>query len=102
MKSSRALSRYRKRPVIIDAVLIADLAHDDQPAWAADAWCNVGLQAAVAGEWWSWSFKDGGIDIHTREGTMHGADTDYLIKGVAGELYPCKPDIFLATYEAVE
>src|ERR1035438_1255006 len=89
MKSSRALSRYRKRPVIIDAVLIADLAHDDQPAWAADAWCNGT---------WSWSFKDGGIDIHTLEGTMHGADTDYLIKGVAGEVYPCKPGLFPATY----
>jgi hypothetical protein len=38
------------------------------------------------------------IDIETLEGTMHGNVGDYLIIGVKGELYPCKPDIFLASY----
>ena len=40
--------------------------------------------------------------IETLEGTMKGSAGDYLITGVAGEKYFCKPDIFLATYEAVE
>lgn len=40
--------------------------------------------------------------INTLEGVMHAKYGDVIIKGVAGELYPCKPDIFLATYEAVE
>ena len=41
-------------------------------------------------------------DIETLEGTMHADYGDYIIKGVNGELYPCKPDIFEKTYEAME
>ena len=40
--------------------------------------------------------------IHTLEGTMQGNPGDWLIKGVQGEMYPCKPDIFAATYEPVK
>ena len=40
--------------------------------------------------------------IHTLEGTMHTSQGDWIIRGVQGELYPCNPDIFAATYEAVE
>lgn len=42
-----------------------------------------------------------GIAINTLEGTMRVDYGDYIIKGVKGELYPCKPDIFLKTYEEV-
>ena len=42
---------------------------------------------------------DLGIDIPTLEGTMHANPGDWIIRGVKGELYPCKPDIFEATYE---
>jgi hypothetical protein len=42
------------------------------------------------------------IAIHTLEGTMRADDGDWIIKGVQGEFYPCKPDIFEATYEAAE
>ena len=38
-------------------------------------------------------------DLKTLEGTMHADNGDYIIKGVKGEIYPCKPDIFEATYE---
>lgn len=41
----------------------------------------------------------GGIEIRTLEGTMRGDPGDYIIRGVQGEFYPCKPDIFKATYE---
>lgn len=41
------------------------------------------------------------IAIDTLEGTMRVDYGDYIIKGIQGELYPCKPDIFLATYEEV-
>ncbi len=40
--------------------------------------------------------------IHTLEGSMVIGDDDYIIQGVKGEIYPCKPDIFEATYEPVE
>lgn len=41
------------------------------------------------------------LDIHTLEGTMHANVGDYIITGVHGEIYPCKPDIFEETYEEV-
>ncbi|MEE9395288.1 MAG: hypothetical protein V3W41_22580 [Planctomycetota bacterium] len=44
---------------------------------------------------------DGTVIIHTLEGDMTGQPLDYIIKGVQGEYYPCKPDIFKATYEIV-
>ncbi len=43
-----------------------------------------------------------GITIQTLEGKMNAGYGDWIIKGVKGEFYPCKPDIFDATYEAVE
>lgn len=42
------------------------------------------------------------LDIETLEGTMHANVGDYIITGVQGEQYPCKPDIFEATYELVK
>ena len=42
------------------------------------------------------------VSIWTLEGDMRVSPNDYVIKGVAGEFYPCKPDIFAATYEEVE
>ena len=42
------------------------------------------------------------VNIVTLEGTMHAQAGDWLIRGVKGELYPCKPDIFEATYEVAE
>lgn len=46
--------------------------------------------------------EDGEIYIRTLEGTMHVSVGDYIIEGVNGELYPCKPDIFEKTYEVVK
>lgn len=43
----------------------------------------------------------GGVHIHTLEGTMNVSHGDWIITGVQGEHYPCKPDIFVATYEPV-
>jgi len=40
--------------------------------------------------------------INTLEGTMHASEGDWIIKGVHGEFYPCKPDIFEETYEPAE
>jgi hypothetical protein len=44
---------------------------------------------------------DGKIGIHTLEGVMEASPGDWIIKGIKGEYYPCKPDIFAATYEEV-
>lgn len=91
--------KYRKKPVAIEAVQIKKGMLKDAPMW---------LQAAVT----SGTVSISGINpvtrdepialIDTLEGTMTGNKGDWIIKGVAGELYPCKPDIFAATYEAIE
>lgn len=83
--------RFRKKPVVIDAV-----------QWTGDpATCDL---TSIGLEYHEGAIEriDKGIEIRTLEGTMLCSVGDWIIKGVKGELYPCKPDIFEATYEAVD
>lgn len=48
-----------------------------------------------------WYMETGGIHIPTMEGVMIASPGDWIIKGIKGEFYPCKPDIFEATYTKV-
>lgn len=64
------------------------------------------ISGQAAGDKWD-AYKDtvienGGIDIETLEGTMKASFKDYIIKGIQGEFYPCKPDIFHLTYDLKE
>ena len=98
--------RFRKKPVVVEAV---------QLLWST--WTEMCKHADVG------SLEDGkpegcyvdvdgrvtddtnariGIRIPTLEGIMLGVEGDWIIRGVKGELYPCKPDIFEAVYERVE
>jgi len=88
--------KYRKRPVIIDAFKwTGDFDQAEDPEWIVEA-----IKAGKV------SFQNPGtpnvsLIISTLEG-LHRADRgDYIIRGVKGELYPCKPDIFHLTYELV-
>jgi len=100
--------QYRKKPIIIEAL---------QLRW--DTWSEMCEFAGVG------RLEDGkpqgtyvdpdgnaredfpgdpariGLHIPTLEGLMLGVENDWIIKGIKGELYPCKPDIFEATYEPV-
>ena len=99
------MSKFRKKPVVIDAWPVDYI----NKAFAADYWRNVPIcirDAYDAGGWVPGCLKDGvgperGIYIPTLEGSMFGSPGDWIICGVHGEFYPCKPDIFDATYEAV-
>lgn len=83
------INKYRKKPVVVEAIIwngktsslcaISDLVNDD-----------ITLS------------KDKYLYIQTLEGKMKANIGDYIIKGVKGECYPCKPDIFEQTYELVE
>ncbi len=86
--------KYRKKPVVIEAELFdRDKKHRLSDEFRT-AICNCGETGSVlSSDCWH---------IHTLEGAMIVRDLDYIIKGVKGEFYPCKPDIFAATYEAVE
>ena len=85
--------KFRKKPVVIEAVQLPkdgeyptqnciDFLHGMTRDWEQD--------------------RDGGIVIHTLEGDMKASPEDWIIKGIQGEFYPCKPDIFAQTYEPVD
>lgn len=85
------MTQYRKRPVVIDAVRWDGTDHGTYNVMkfcASDDVCHV----VGPGE-------EQSIEIATLEGRMTASVGDWIIRGVKGELYPCKPDIFEATYE---
>lgn len=79
--------KYRKKPVVIEAI---QLNHTTDSQEQIIAWSGIARKG-----------PDGGLIIPTLEGDMTANTGDYIIKGVKGEFYPCKPDIFEATYEPV-
>ena len=90
------MATYRKKPVEIEAEFVDDALHNaarawnDLPRWLIDAYENGVVL-----------FAHDAVVINTLEGTMRGERGDWIIRGVKGELYPCKPDIFAATYDEV-
>lgn len=105
------MAKFRKKPVVIEAILageVLDGANSGRfsprtlrdgetlmPQWIIDAFrsMTIGFESSRGHEV---------VLINTLEGQMRAERTDWIIRGVQGELYPCKPDIFAATYEAVE
>ena len=87
------MAKFRKRPVVIKAFKFATPMEDFLPGWLADAMREKRVRFVSKGEDLPY------LLIETLEGT-HRADLgNWIIRGVKGELYPCKPDIFEATYE---
>jgi len=84
------MAKYRKKPVVIEAFQFAGGA--TEPGWPL-GWLSA-----------DHAFSDDGAQVHilTLEGTMSGDKGDYIIKGVQGEFYPCKPDIFAETYDPAD
>lgn len=95
------MAKYRKKPVVIEAVQLQNTY--DSIYNAVEFVFNIGMETSVIGA--NATVQDvqnkGGLDINTLEGTMKASFDDYIIKGVNGEFYPCKPDIFEKTYEKV-
>jgi len=84
--------KYRKKPVVIEAMQLPstnDHISEELKNWLVEAGDDVWFGVNVA-------------YIRTLEGVMAGNPGDWIIKGVKGEFYPCKPDIFELTYEVVE
>lgn len=80
--------KYRKKPIVIDAV-----------QWKGDNLAEVGTLGSARE--YEQDFLSEDLVIHTLEGDMTARKGDWIIKGINGELYPCKPDIFEKTYEPV-
>ena len=87
---------YRKKPVVIEAI---QLTHEIAISALADRVPFPFNELTVSGTWNDRVIHDAYIQIRTLEGVMTAKLGDYVIKGVKGEYYPCKEDIFLATYE---
>ena len=85
--------KYRKKPVVIEAMQYnASNSRESVMKWIHNGGGKCHLVKSI---------NDSSIYIETLEGTMRADLNDYVIKGVNGEFYPCKPDIFEKTYEKV-
>lgn len=86
------MSQFRKKPVVIEAFQWRPLSGEAQdkavPDWIVMKNYDIGPGNSLL--------------IRTLEGVMRADPDDWIIKGVKGEIYPCKDDIFRATYEAVD
>lgn len=83
---------YRKKPVVIEAM---------QNVFGRAVLISDWLGRSGEGTLWKFNENKGTFEISTLEGTMVADRNDYIIKGVKGEFYPCKPDIFEQTYEGI-
>ena len=81
--------KYRKKPVVIEAV-----------QWTGENVKEIAIFMGIESIPYDLNTHD--LSITTLEGVMVARAGDYIIKGVQGEFYPCKPDIFLETYEEFE
>lgn len=90
--------RYRKKPIVIEAFQLNErgLVGED---WFWDAVTNNDIITHDFGKFYE---NPAWCEIKTLEGVMVAQTGDYIIRGVNGEIYPCKPDIFEKTYEKVD
>jgi hypothetical protein len=84
------MAKYRKKPVVIEAFRLE--MGERAPEWFEEALLRGGISINI------YTLE---THIKTLEGTMRAVQGDWIIQGVKGEIYPCKPDIFEATYEPV-
>jgi hypothetical protein len=85
------MAQYRKKPVVVEAVQLEDL----------EVYTLMAIQHLVGLGKDIFEVKGDGLIIRTLEGNMKASIGDFIIKGVQGEFYPCKPDIFEKTYELI-
>ena len=85
---------FRKKPIVIKAWQFDEIAAAGYSD--LEAWCGGSVKGTAL------PVRERVIHIQTLEGEMEGKVGDWIICGIKGEFYPCKPDIFAATYEKVE
>jgi len=83
------MPKFRKKPVVIEAVQFR----------SGEELCELALDVIAGRVRYA---ENGTLLISTLEGDMLASSGDWIIRGVKGELYPCKPDTFYATYEPAE
>lgn len=84
--------KFRKKPVVIEAMQLTDSNGPEIGRWAHKGLPDAANAIIIVS-------YHGGLIVRTLEGEMRAVPGDWIIKGIKGEFYPCKPDIFEATYE---
>lgn len=92
------MSKFRKKPVVIEAVQFTRIGVLRETPWLARAQAMLWPEPGAA----RLATDADQLEIATLEGIHRANPGDWIIRGIKGELYPCKPDIFAATYEPVE
>lgn len=87
---------YRKKPVTVEAIQWTGKNTEEILKWCEDAELEV-QNEAINNVYYTYI----NLYINTLEGRMKASKGDYIVKGINGEFYPCKPDIFTKTYEEV-
>lgn len=90
------MKKYKKKPVVVEAIQLSAENRQAIADWIGRS------KFTRAGAWFYESNGDDELYIGALEGTMAATGGDYIIKGIKGEFYPCKPGIFEATYEEVK
>jgi hypothetical protein len=96
------MAKFRKKPVVIEAHHFVDgcWSGGNVPEWYTEAFMANRIMHHAADD--SWRSPVTHATIATSEGAMRADIGDWIIKGIKGEMYPCKPDIFAATYKVVD
>lgn len=81
------VKKYVKKPIVIEAIQYTGENTEDVVNFITNRHCTI--------------LNDKRILINTLEGNIEASPNDYIIKGVQGEFYPCKPDIFKSTYDLI-
>jgi len=89
------MQKYREKPIVIEAIQWLGEKSFDELYLFADADNNYGIVGMLNG-------KGDVAEIRTLEGIMIAQPNDFIIKGVNGALYSCKPDIFEKIYELID
>ena len=79
------MRRYVKKPIVIEAI-----------QWTGENYAEISSFCSLC-----FLIKETDLKVNTLEGVMNASIGDYIIKGVQGEFYPCKPEIFEMTYDEV-
>ena len=90
---------YRKKPIEIEAFQMTEAARIDGVGWPV--WLDDAAYKSKDKPGSLWKEQGGKIYLNTLEGDLQVSEDDWIIRGIQGELYPCKPDIFAATYDPV-
>lgn len=90
------IKEYRKKPVIIEAIQ-----YTGKNGFEIRKWSDTNVLESPVLEPTEDNLTGEYLQIYTLEGTMTAIVGDYIIRGIQGEYYPCKPDIFHKTYEEV-